>query len=423
MIKNLLLFACFSVALVSAIVAPSRALAAHDTFLAPDSEHQLVLPLELNGTASDAQALLSWTDNNSEGATSYQVSYSVEQTMLFDPFGSNLINTTDVRSQAIAGLQNDTEYYFAVARINAGGTLEGESNIVRLKPLDEIAPVTTLVTDPNVPQGQNNWFTILPSVTLVSNEQATTYYQWNAVTDLSWQVYAGSFSAVQGENILYYYSVDLEGNIEQTKWQIIKVDTLVPEAPMLQGSFDEVSGGVMLSWNPVQGAIYYQIWQTGPEMKMIAKVTQDQLSYLDKSVLRGSAYQYSVIAGDMAGNLAMSNTFLVQVPQAQEIVPAINNVSTAPTIVKTIKPEIGEGVSTVAQGEASKSIEAPKAIEGVTSQQENTKSGWNRLLVALSILVIAAGVAVGGFYGYEWMSAKSFDSNKHSGSKKNDSRW
>ena len=416
-LSKTILFVSFLVFLILALAIPGRVLAAKTNV-------EQILPVELNGLTGDSQANLSWVDQNSESAMGYQITYSTEPTTLFDPFGSNLVNVGDLRDQTIEGLQNNIEYYFAVARINTGGTLEGQSNVIQLKPLDQTAPITTLVTDPSIPQGQNGWFITLPIASLTANEQATTYYQWNAVTDLSWQAYAGPFSAVQGENILYYYSVDQAGNIEQIKWQIIKVDTLVPEAPMLQGSFNEVSGGVMLSWNPVQGAIYYQIWQTGSETKMIARVTQDQLSYLDKSVLRGSAYQYSVIAEDMAGNLATSNTFLVQVPQIQEIVPAINNVSTTPTIVKTIKPAIGEGVSTVAQNDNSQNIEGPKAVEGVENQQEQeTKGGLNRLLVALSILIIAAGIAVGGFYGYEWMSAKSSDSNKHTGSKKNDNRW
>jgi hypothetical protein len=131
-----------------------------------------------------------------------------------------------------------------------------------------------------------------------------------------------------------------------------------------------------------------------------------------------------LLAYDAAGNVISSNEVAVLVPaKLISITPVVTQskpVISAPIATK-VKPQIGEGISTVSQ--VNSIVEPSPAVEGAQDQNPqnanpSAQSGWNRLLIALSILIIAAGVAVGGYYGYEWMSAKSGKSDDHK-----DSRW
>lgn len=385
------------------------------------------LPIILNGQAGDKEVQLTWTDPNpKEELVGYQIIYSTCHGLSFDPPRYiAMIPTGDVQEKTINGLENETEYYFAIARLDSEASISGQSRILKLKPSDTNPPVTVLLTNPSLPSGQNHWFISKPEVTLVTNEEATTYYQWNSVAADGWQVYAEPLVAEEGENILYYYSVDLAlaKNIEQTKWQIVKVDTIAPLALTLQGSWSESSDGIELSWNLNSDVARVEIWQTAPTGTLIASVPASQLSYLQKMITRGGSYGFKLLAYDEAGNAMESNTVSLQVPAEPVVITAVTSEKPAPQSVPTkkIKPAIGQGVSTVA--EEIKTVETPKGIEGVQDQnpQDNNQTdrgGWNRLLIALSILIIAAGVAVGGYYGYEWMNTKS-----ESGDNKKDSRW
>ena len=89
-----------------------------------------------------------------------------------------------------------------------------------------------------------------------------------------------------------------------------------------------------------------------------------------------------------------------------------------------ITPAIGGGVSTAAEQVKGKETkkEEPAAQES-PKPAETTKSGWNRILVALAILIIAAGAAIGGYYGYEWYAKKAEEEPPTSGESKSSSRW
>lgn len=70
---------------------------------------------------------------------------------------------------------------------------------------------------------------------------------------------------------------------------------------------------------------------------------------------------------------------------------------------------------------------APQAVSGAskaqtpeTSSGQATSTNWSRLLLILSILVIAAGAAIGGYYGYEWWADKDDNTKTPPRSK---SRW
>jgi hypothetical protein len=104
---------------------------------------------------------------------------------------------------------------------------------------------------------------------------------------------------------------------------------------------------------------------------------------------------------------------------------SINNTLTTKTT-----PSIGNGVATtkrVAQTPKSDANVTPEATTSPTpsptpSEKGAAAGGWSKLLVALSILIIAAGAALGGYYGYEWLMLRSKDKEDREPPESN-SRW
>lgn len=104
---------------------------------------------------------------------------------------------------------------------------------------------------------------------------------------------------------------------------------------------------------------------------------------------------------------------------------------------KIIQPAIGSGVATQKRVMAT-TPKTPTVTPQITPQatpeinnnptptssvapQGTTSgtSGWNKVLIALSILIIAAGAALGGYYGYEWLMLRSKDKEPPA----SNSRW
>lgn len=95
---------------------------------------------------------------------------------------------------------------------------------------DVAPPITTLETAPSSQDGTNGWFKTTPAITLTRDEPGATYYQWDSTSTGSWVTYGTSFSGLDGQHTLYYYSEDTANNTETIKSQAFKVDTQVPAA-------------------------------------------------------------------------------------------------------------------------------------------------------------------------------------------------
>jgi hypothetical protein len=389
------------------------------------------LPLELQGQAGDKEVTLNWNDPNDQSdLAGYRIIYSRKPCLSFEPPNYlGLLNTEVTSEQTIGGLDDDTHYFFEIARVESGGVISGESNIIVLEPQDLNPPITNLTTDPNIPQGLAGWFTVTPNIYLRADETAVTFYQWNLVSDDGWQKYSQALVAPEGESTLYYYSVDAEGNTENVKWQVFKVDTIAPPAPGLSGTLSQ-GNSALLSWTETDDVSNFEVWQILPTSVLIAQVPGDQLSYLVGNLSAQTGYQFEIVAYDLAGNKTDSNIISMEVPAPQVVTTVSSPVSlSSPSSVavisspRKITPAIGEGISIVAQAPTPtpQAIETPQKVKGAqTTSQGNSRTGWNRLLIALSVLIIAAAVAVGGYYGYEWMNSKP---DQRKDRPKKDSRW
>lgn len=105
---------------------------------------------------------------------------------------------------------------FTGARINAYNALT----------LDVAPPTTSYSAQPSIPNGLNNWYKTIPTVSLSNSEPGTISYSWNSTS--SFNTYTSSFTAPKGQNRLYYYSTDENGNSETVKNKPLKVDNTKP---------------------------------------------------------------------------------------------------------------------------------------------------------------------------------------------------
>jgi len=169
----------------------------------------------------------------------------------------------------------------------------------------------------------------------------------------------------------------------------------------------------IMAWNPIKGAGKYLVeWNIRGSSSVLIKVTSETRVNL-KNLLPGTFYEIQISAINTLGDLvAIKKTTLKTLGEAP--VAKVAGVTR-----KEITPAIGGGVST--SKVAQKTAEPATPQESPKPKEENESRGWSRLLVALAILIIAAGAAIGGYYGYEWYAGKSRD--REGPDSKSSSRW
>lgn len=283
------------------------------------------------------------------------------------------------------------------------------------------APKTTFSTVPEIPGGENGWFTKVTLIELKANQKGKIYYQWNK-TDGEWLNYEGQIRAWRGKNVLYYYVLTEIGTKEAIQSKTIKVDYSRPKSAELKVVSNNET--LKLSWLPASDANYYIILKGDQKTRVLA----ERNYFVDTDVAVGRTYGYRIVTVDEAGLTGTSEKVLATVKSAPKIEP----VPEAPRPPKVVA-QIGKGASTSSEtiGSQTKKIQeaSKEQVENKNdkdvSQEKNVKvpiKNWNSLLVAISILIIAVGAAIGGYYGYEWWTANKENAPKSPSSKKSD-RW
>jgi len=89
--------------------------------------------------------------------------------------------------------------------------------------VDTQPPITSISTVPAAPDGENGWFKLTPKITLSANDPGVIYYQWDSTAADGWTEYPGSLYGLEGRHTLYYYSVDVAGQVGDTSSQEFSV--------------------------------------------------------------------------------------------------------------------------------------------------------------------------------------------------------
>lgn len=103
---------------------------------------------------------------------------------------------------------------------------------------DVVAPTTTMLSLPPLPNGSNGWYRSNPLIYMSRNESGNTYWAWDTG---NWNPYSGSFFASNGIHTLYYYSRDISSNEESEKSRSFKVDAIRPTGSV------RINGGAVYS--------------------------------------------------------------------------------------------------------------------------------------------------------------------------------
>lgn len=117
---------------------------------------------------------------------------------------------------------------------------------VNIEKPDLTAPTTVLSVSPSAPNGNNSYYTVIPTITLsVSDDVGGSgvdkpYYTWDGGALIP---YAGPFAAPEGTHTLSYISSDVAGNAEVTKTASFKVDVTKPVLTLVGSSIVSVSAG------------------------------------------------------------------------------------------------------------------------------------------------------------------------------------
>jgi hypothetical protein len=183
-------------------------------------------------------------------------------------------------------------------------------------------------------------------------------------------------------------------------------------------------GQVTLWWSSIDAPSSILIRYNDPKGNpRQVQVPATNNSMIIRSLDNNFSYTFLVAGRDSSGTIGQGKTVTVM-PSAPVVAPAV--VSTpekvTPQKSKKIAAAIDGGQSVAEPAAPAQVVETPKTVEEPASTDENTpQKDWSRILLLVSILIIAAGIIVGGYYGYEWYLNRRDGAGDNN--PKNKSRW
>ena len=232
-----------------------------------------------------------------------------------------------------------------------------------------------------------------------------------------------------GGQILKVYASDKAENIVSKNIKLVLKRATKPVV-----TFKSDIDNIVITWTKVDNAQEYLItWKIPGGTKEEKIVSAKFLTIQIKGLKQGTNYEIQVIALIKNQKIAFSRITIQT--KGKAIIPEV--ASQADVCLKpiVIEPAIGRGVATRVEpqtriAEIEPQVVTPEEETPATEpspkpeeeEEETQAGGWNKLLVALSILIIAAGAAIGGYYGYEWLMLRSKDDEEPPESK-SDNRW
>ncbi len=195
----------------------------------------------------------------------------------------------------------------------------GESNKVYILTNDTAAPYTTPVFS-FLPNGNLGWYVTTPTVTLETNEPATTDISFNGA---AWEAYSGSVTpVVQGTNTLSFYSADSLGHKEATQTTTFKLDSVAPSTSIAGLPAGPASDDVTFTLSATDGgsgvnATYYRIGSGAQELYSTTA-----------TITASGANELSWWSVDNAGNVETAHTATVTIVRPEPPVTTSDSYST-----------------------------------------------------------------------------------------------
>jgi photosystem II stability/assembly factor-like uncharacterized protein len=299
-------------------------------------------------------------------------------------FGGLVMRTSD-GGATWAVQSSGTERALYDVSFGGGGiafAVGGQATVLRSGNLS--APTTTLLATPPTPDGSNNWYKTGPSVQLVADKPGTTYYSWASISG-PFTTYAGTFSAPQGTQTVYYYSVDASGSAEAVRNAVFSVDYTPPTASNFVTATSITTTSAVVYWtagtDSVSGVDRYDVYLNGTYAAS-ALSTSTALSGLTPN----TSYAVTVKTIDAAGNASPSSlpaNFLSgdnwSLVTTTTVVPVSPNGSsgwyvTTPTVSFAVTPTVPAWTHYAWDSSALSTYSAPAAVP---SNGSHTLSFWS----------------------------------------------
>jgi len=172
-------------------------------------------------------------------------------------------------------------------------------------PIDITPPTTNISLSGTL--GNNGWYKTNVLATLSARDDISgVNYTKYRINSGSWLTYTIPFTiSIEGNNTVYYYSVDKVNNVEQTKSQIIKIDKTAPGS--ITNLKNAPPGRTYINWtwtdpaaSDTSGFAYVMIYLSGAFKTNVSKGVK---YYNATNLLPNTNYMLGTHTVDNAGNI------------------------------------------------------------------------------------------------------------------------
>lgn len=204
-------------------------------------------------------------------------------------------------------------------------------------------------------------------------------------------------------------------------------DVVTPSIAAPEFALSSTTGSsVTLTWSPVVNAVGYVVrYNDGQTIYPIIATTNTNLTI--KNLDLSKNYHFEVAAVSIYGTTSSYTPVYTpeQSPAKDKFMPATTTTTVPVSHAVAETTTITDNASvnrTTPQETVSPTPEAtispaptPSASGEIKSDTDNRTPDWTKIIVALSILIIAAGVATGGWYLYQWWTGQTDSNNGQKG--------
>ena len=202
----------------------------------------------------------------------------------------------------------DGTFYFQAIAVDYAGNVENFGGAEAHTTVDTNAPAVQISIDGTA--GLNGWYVSSVTISFETDADAVVYY---SINNGPWLEYGAPFVLGDGIYNITYYAEDSAGNVGNTYYAIVKVDTHVPELSILSPENNAVvSGSVDISANSTDVlsnvSVEYRV-DSGAWVTMSGGPVW--VATLDTTVLSDGTHTITVRSTDEAGNVVMESTKIV----------------------------------------------------------------------------------------------------------------
>ncbi|MFO8050481.1 MAG: C25 family cysteine peptidase [Thermoplasmatota archaeon] len=245
-------------------------------------------------------------------------------------FGSSVYNTLNGSGNYSLGHLGEGEHSVHFFGEDLAGNLETEKH--RYIKVDVEEPNVTHRIVPEVPNGDNGWYSSEPQVTLYTpeNDTGSPVEMMFRTDDSEWQIYEYPFFVPEGVHVLRYKARDASGRGSEPVSLDLKVDTTPPETMI---SIKDTGEPTPDGWYTRTPRIELSSSETGARMEYRLNRRESFRDYTNPFFVPDGDHELQFRSVDPSGNIGPTNTVDIKVD------------TEAPTVQYTIDPPLPDGMN------------------------------------------------------------------------------